>query len=230
VAALHGPAHAAGAAMSNDNGIIGGLRENLQSLITPHSRYSPESEQHMDTTPLDNAYRTLLDAAATVAEAGAGPLAPAGEWNANQILAHVAIINAATISTVSAITSGTHTTYDNRVSQDAWTLAHIIEVAGRNEGLRERIRTQGEALCALAGPVLSEAELGILVPARLVSKDMILVDQPIPLRDIITGLADVELPGHAAQLRVLLRKGSTPDGSNCRTNQGGARSAGTACG
>jgi hypothetical protein len=119
---------------------------------------------------------------------------PAGEWNADQILAHVAVVNAATISTVSAINSGTHTTYDNRVSQDAWTLAHVIEVAGGNEGLRERVRAQGEALCVLAGPILSETELDTLVPARMVSKDTILFDQPMPLWDILTGLADVERP------------------------------------
>jgi hypothetical protein len=163
----------------------------------------------MDTTPLRNAYSTLLDTAATIAEADPDPIPPAGEWNADQILAHVAIINATTISTVAAITSGTHATYDNRVSQDAWTLAQIIEVAGGNEGLRKRIRAQGEVLCALAGPTLSETELDTMVLARLVSKDTILVDQPIPLRDIITGLADVELPGHAAQLRALMPQGST---------------------
>lgn len=162
----------------------------------------------MDTAPLRDAYRTLLDAAATVAKIDPDPIPPTGEWNADQILAHVAVINAATISTVSAIISGAHTTYDNRVSQDAWTLAHVIEVAGGNEGLRERIRAQGEALCVLAGPILSETDLGTLVPTRLVSKDTILVDQTLPLRDIVTGLADVELPGHAAQLRALLPEGA----------------------
>jgi hypothetical protein len=158
----------------------------------------------MDTTPLRDAYRAVLDAAATVAKADPVPMPAAGEWNADQILAHVSIVNAATISTLSAITAATHTTYDNRVSHDGWTLAHVIEIAGGNGGLRERILAQGEALCVLAGPTMSETELDTLVPARLVSKDTILVDQPIPLRDIITGLAAVELPGHAAQLRALL--------------------------
>ncbi len=161
----------------------------------------------MDTTPLRDAYRTLLDAAANVAKAGAVPIPPPGEWNADQILAHVVIINAATISTVSDVISGTLTTYDNRISQDAWTLAHVIEAAGGNDGLWERIRAQGDALCVLAGPILSEIESGTSVPARLVSKDAILVDQPMPLRDILTGLADVELPGHAASSRRCCRKG-----------------------
>lgn len=163
----------------------------------------------MDTTPLHEGFRTLLDAAATVAKTAPDPVPPAGEWSAGQILAHVSIVNAATISTVSAISAGTHASYDNRVSQDDWTLAHVIDVAGGNEGLRERIRAQGEALCALVGSTLSEAELDTPVPTRLVSKDTILVDQPMPLRDIITGLADTELPGHASQLRALLPERST---------------------
>jgi len=32
----------------------------------------------------------------------------------------------------------------------------------------------------------------------------VLVDQIVPLRDLITGLADAELPGHAQQLLALL--------------------------
>jgi hypothetical protein len=158
----------------------------------------------MDTKALRDAYRELLDAAATVATAAPGSVAPPGEWNADQILAHVVIVNAATIATVSDIISGTHSTYDNRVSQDLSTLARVIEVTGGNEGLRERIDTQAEALCVLAGATLSEREAGVLVPTRLVSHDAILVDQPLALRDILTGLADVELPGHVAQLRALV--------------------------
>jgi hypothetical protein len=42
------------------------------------------------------------------------------------------------------------------------------------------------------------------VPTLLLSKDTVLVDQPLPLRDVVTGLAEVELPGHAAQLLALL--------------------------
>ncbi|MBC6449916.1 hypothetical protein [Actinokineospora xionganensis] len=158
----------------------------------------------MDTTPLRDAYRTLLEAAATVAKADPAPTPPAGEWDADQILAHVAIVGAATISTLSAVASGIPTTYDNRVSQDVWTLAYVTEAAGGSEGLSERIRTQGEALCSLAGPVLSETESATLIPARLVSKDLILVDQPLTLGDIVNGLAESELPGHTAQLLALL--------------------------
>jgi hypothetical protein len=63
---------------------------------------------------------------------------------------------------------------------------------------------QGEALCTLGGPALGEAELDTLVPTLLLSNDKVLVDQPMRLRDLVTGLADAELPGHTKQLLALL--------------------------
>jgi hypothetical protein len=159
----------------------------------------------MDTTPLRRAYRALLDAAATVADSREpSPVPPTGEWNADQILAHVALVNAATIAAASSVASGAITTYDNRIALDTWTIERVIALAGGNAGLRERIRLQGDALCVLGGPVLSEVELDTLVPTLLLSKDTVLVDRPLPLRDIITGLAEVELPGHTEQLLALL--------------------------
>lgn len=166
----------------------------------------------LDTTPLRDAYRALLDAAVTVADAGdadtdAGPAGPDGEWNADQILAHVALIGASTIAAVAAITAGSNTTYDNRMSADAWTIEQLITLAGGSAGLRDRIGRQADALRALSGPGLSDAELGTLVPTRLVSHDTLLLDQPVPLRDILTGLAEQELPGHTQQLLALLPSG-----------------------
>ena len=159
----------------------------------------------MDATGLRGAYRALLDAAATAADSGEpGPRPQDGGWNPEQILAHVAIINAATIATVSAISSGTNTTYDNRTALDTWTIERLIALAGGNTGLRDRVRLQADALCTLGGPMLSEDELNTLVPTRLLSNGTVLVDQPMPLRDLLTGLADVELPGHTRQLLALL--------------------------
>jgi len=163
----------------------------------------------IDTGPLRDAYRALLDAAAAVADSGGTtPVPPAGEWNADQILAHVAIINAATIAAASFVAAGINTTYDNRIALDTWTIERVIALAGGNAGLRDRIRRQGDALCTLGGPALSEAELDTLVPTLLLSNDTLLVDQPLPLRDLITGLAEVELPGHTKQLLALLPEGA----------------------
>jgi hypothetical protein len=168
----------------------------------------------MDTTTLRDAYRALLDAAATVADSDdPGPLPPAGEWNADQILAHVAIINANTITAVSAVVSGANTTYDNRIALDTWTIDHLITLAGGKAGQRDRIRFQADALCALGGPMLSDAELNTPVPTRLLSNDTLLVDQPMPLKDLITGLAEAELPGHTKQLLALLPNGGAEAGT-----------------
>lgn len=163
----------------------------------------------MDTAPLRDAYRALLDAAATVTDVAVPPptTPPPGEWDAEQILAHVSLVNAATIAAVAGVASGTLATYDNRTASDTWTIGRTVARAGGAAGLRERIRLQGEALCAL-GPTLSEAELDTPVPALLLSGGSVLVDRPVPLRDIVTGLAAAELPGHTAQLLALLPAGA----------------------
>lgn len=159
----------------------------------------------MDTAPLRDAYGVLLDAAATVAGSGdPGPKPPAGEWNADQILAHVSLVTSGTIAAAAAVASGKNTFYDNRTTADPWTIERVIARAGGNAGLRDRICRQGDALCALGGPALSEAELDTLVPTLLLSNGSLLVDQPVSLRDILAGLADTELPGHARQLLALL--------------------------
>jgi hypothetical protein len=161
----------------------------------------------LDTAALRDAYRELLAAAVTVAGSG-DPSPPAGEWTADQILAHVSILTADTIGAVVTVASGAHPTYDNRLSADAWTLERVIALAGGGAGLRERIGVQADALCALGGSSLSEAELGTLVPTRLVSNGAVLLDQPVPLKELITGLATAELPGHTAQLLALLPNGT----------------------
>jgi len=153
----------------------------------------------MDTTALRDAYRTLL-------ETPVGPSAdpPQGEWNAEQILAHVSLVTAETIATAARVAAGTNATYDNRMTHDTWTLDRVIALAGGNAGLRARIDGQAEALCAFGGSALSDAELDTPVPTLLLSHGKVLVDQALPLRDLFTGLAEGEVPGHTQQLRALL--------------------------
>ncbi|MEU3520058.1 hypothetical protein ABZ770_33135 [Streptomyces sp. NPDC006654] len=160
----------------------------------------------LDTAPLQDAYRALLDAAADVADADdPSPAPPDGEWNVDQVLAHVSLVSAATIAAVAGVAAGANTTYDNRIALDAWTIEQTIAHAGGSPGLRDRISGQAAALCALAGgTTLTDAELGTLVPVRLLSNDTLLVDQPMSLRDVVTGLAEVELPGHTKQLLALV--------------------------
>ena len=158
----------------------------------------------MDTTRLQDAYATLLDAAASVASRAEEALEPPdGGWDADRVLAHVALVDAAAVATAATVAAGAAATYDNRLSLEDWTAGRVRARAGGNAGLQERIRRQGEALCAL-GAVLSDAELDTAVPTLLLSGGEVLVDQPVPLRAVLTGLADDHLPRHTSQLLALL--------------------------
>lgn len=84
-----------------------------------------------------------------------------------------------------------------------------MELAGGSTGLRDRLHRQAEILCGLSGTALSETELDTLIPTRVLSNDALLVDQPLPLRDLIIGLTDTELPGHTKQLLALLHGRTT---------------------
>ncbi len=159
----------------------------------------------MDTLRLHEAHDQLIAAAARVADAGRTDLTPpAGEWGYEQILAHVALVDAASLAVVSSVAAGMNTVFDNRVALDDWTIDHVITVTGDAADLTHRIRCLGEALCAVAGNVLSDTELETPVPSLLLSNDQLLVNEPTTVRDLVGGLADNELPGHTAQLLALL--------------------------
>ena len=157
----------------------------------------------MDTTRLHDAYDVLLEAATTVlGPDDTSPAPPAGEWDATQILAHIASVDAGVLATAYSVASGAEATYDNNASLDAATLDRVAATARDSAGLRERIRRQGDTLCAL-GATLTGAELDTPVPTRLSSAGVVLLDQPIPLEALIMGLADDHLPRHTMQLLAL---------------------------
>jgi hypothetical protein len=159
----------------------------------------------MDTSPLRQSIRALVDAAGLVTAAGErkGP-PPRGEWDADQILAHVSLVNAMTLAAAHAVVAGARPSYDNRIAQDCWTIARTVDSAGGTEGLCARLRTQADSLGMLGDALLSQRDLDTRVPTLLVSNDAVMVDQPLPLRDLIAGLAEQEIPGHTRQLLALL--------------------------
>lgn len=158
----------------------------------------------MDTSRLRDAYDALLEASVTVLGSGdTSPAPPPGEWDATQILAHVASVDAGVLATVYSVASAAEATYDNRVSLDAATLDRITAITQDADGLRDRIRRQGAALCAVS-EMLSEVELDTSVATVFESAGVVQFDQPIPLRALITGLAEDHLPRHTTQLLTLL--------------------------
>ena len=159
----------------------------------------------MDSVQLHEAHTDLLRAAVRVVDAGGAALtAPAGEWGFERVLAHVALVDAATLAAVSTVIAGANTVFDNRVALDTWTIDHVISLTGDTPALVDRIESLGQALCGVVADVLRDAELDTVVPSLLLSNDQLLVNEPTTVRDLIAGLADNELPGHTAQLLDLL--------------------------
>lgn len=152
----------------------------------------------MDTTALRSEYDRLLEVAALPDLGDAAD----GGWNADQVLAHLLSVDAAIAAVALGVVSGSRPTFDNRVSLDVWNLGRIIaEHAGRAD-LIDHVRSQATVLCDIADR-LDEVATSVLVPSLLLSADVLVVDQPVPLAGLIDGLAGDHVPGHAQQLRAL---------------------------
>src|SRR5580658_7680539 len=151
----------------------------------------------MDVTRLRQRHDEFL----AVAEAGGFGPPPAGEWDAGQILAHVALGEASGAAASLAIAAGQRPVYDNRPSLDEWNLRRLVGEASGAGGLVGRY---GELLCDIAAG-LTERELEVCLPVLIISNDQVLVDEPRPLRSLLAGFGRVHLPGHAEQLRGLRR-------------------------
>ena len=137
-----------------------------------------------------------------VAEGGGFGPPPAGEWDAERILAHVDSALTSGAAAALAIASGQRLVYDNRVSLDEWNLQRIVAEAGGLAGLIDLVRRYGELLCEVAAG-LTERERDVSLHVLIVSKDQLLVDAPRPLGSLLAGLCQNHLPPHADQLRGL---------------------------
>lgn len=154
----------------------------------------------MDTTALRSAYGRLLDAAA-IPDLGD---ADDGGWNADQILAHVLSVDAATAAVALRVVAGARPAFDNRLSLDTWNLERIIAGHSGRADLIDHVRGQAAVLCDIADQ-LDEQAASVLVPSLLLSDDALVLDRPIPLSGLIDGLAESHVPGHTQQLLDLRR-------------------------
>lgn len=152
----------------------------------------------MDIEKLHRAHEEFL---AVVADGGFGP-PPAGEWNAERVLAHVAAADMGFASAALAIAAGQRPVYDNRYSLDEWNLHRMVAAAGGLPGLADLVRRQGELLCAVAG-TLTDEDLAVELPILIVSGPELMVDEPRPIGQMLAGLGEFHVPMHAAQLASL---------------------------
>jgi hypothetical protein len=154
----------------------------------------------MDVTRLRKAHDEFL---AVAAGGGFGP-PPAGEWDADRVLAHIALGEMSAAAAALAIAAGQRAVYDNRPSLDEWNLQRVVGEARGTGDMTSLVRRYGELLCDIAAG-LTERELEVSLPVLILSKDQALVDEPRPLRALLAGLGEVHLPAHAEQLRGLRR-------------------------
>lgn len=149
----------------------------------------------MDTAALRNAYRDFL----TVAQGGRFIDPPAGEWTAEQLLAHIVAADTGITSVAVGVASGQRPSYDNRYSLDAWNLARLIDQSHDLAGLIELVRRRGQLLCDVAGQ-LTASELETPVHCLILSGCQVMADTAQPLGRLIEGVAAVHLPRHTNQL------------------------------
>jgi hypothetical protein len=149
----------------------------------------------MDVSMMRKAHDGFL---AVAAAGGFGP-PPAGEWDADRILAYVALGEMSGAAAALAIAAGQRVVYDNRSSLGEWNLQRPVREDPDLAGL---VRRYGELLCDIAAG-LTDRDLDVSLPVLIVSKDQVVVDEPRPLRSLLAGLAEVHLPAHAEQLRGL---------------------------
>ena len=152
----------------------------------------------MDVTSMRKSVGEFL----SVAEAGGFGPPPAGEWDAERILAHAASALASGAAAGLAIASGQRLVYDNRVSLDEWNLQRIVAEAGGLAGLVDLVRRYGDLVCEVAAG-MTERERDVSLQVLIVSKDQLIVDVPRPVGSLLAGLCETHLPPHADQLRGL---------------------------
>ena len=157
-----------------------------------------ESAGSCDVVALREAHEDFI---ASVGELSFGA-PPVGEWDAHQVLAHIAAVDLSIASTALAVAAGQHPAYDNRATLDAWHLRVLTERYAAIDQLVEIVRTSGELLCMVAEHISSE-DLEYPLPTLIVSGDTAVLDATIPLGALIEGVGQAHLPLHQEQLRAL---------------------------
>jgi len=155
----------------------------------------------IDLAALAEAYEAFF------AEASRGGFGPANdrEWNAEQVIAHVALNDAAMLNVCQAIIHQTasrplDTRFENIVSQNRTVLAAAIDSAGSMDELIARAR-HGSRLVVACLARLSPEQRETNVHCHLLHYDDVMVDSPLPWHAVaVHTQATVHLPAHVAQL------------------------------
>jgi uncharacterized protein YndB with AHSA1/START domain len=126
-----------------------------------------------------------------------------GEWDADQVLAHVALNDAALLAVCQSIVHGRSAPFENLTSQDPEVLLRWIAATGSKAALIERGRQTARVLHSALSR-LSLEQLSTHVHCRLAHDGEIVLNGPRPWRSLaIETQAAMHIPAHTAQLRDL---------------------------
>jgi hypothetical protein len=150
------------------------------------------------TIDLRGAYDAFFAAALA---GGFGP-APAGEWSAEQVVAHIAVNDDLLAVVLRQVLADRAATFDNARSNDVQRLDTWI--AGRDlPTLVAEARTHAAQVCDLLDRT-NEDQRATLVHCRLVDGGQVALDEPRPIGALLLMVQpQMHLPGHVAQLEAL---------------------------
>jgi hypothetical protein len=158
----------------------------------------------MDAAELRQAYEVLL---AEAESGGFGP-PPAGEWTAEQVVAHVAANDELLIEATKAVIAGSPYVCYNHNSIHRPQLDALVTECVSIVGLAARVRGSSHRLCELVERL--GARSSTPVDTNIRDGDEIVINEPLPWGRTLDIHGRVHLPAHTNQLRALRPAGAAP--------------------
>lgn len=174
-------------------GAWGAVLEHYVDVVEPR----PDAPER---SALEAAYEEFF----TEAERGGFGPPPEGEWDADQVIAHVTLNDLAMTAVAHALIHTRTPLFENVICQDRTVLAAHIERFGGDRAalVAEGRRVSAIALAALAR--LDEGQLAAPVHCRLRHDGQVVLDQTMPWGVVADEVqAGRHLPAHTGQLRDL---------------------------
>jgi len=147
----------------------------------------------MDTSSLESAYRQILE----LAEHGEFT-DPADGWGADMVLAHLTVNDGLLLAAARAVLAHEDASYDNAEAIDD----SVLAAQGPRPALIDRLQTSSRQLVDVASQ-LTDGLDQVEVPAKIVDDGKVVVDQPLPIAQLLEIHATMHLQGHLAQLQDL---------------------------
>lgn len=181
---------------------LGYVGPNAWGYVLDHFSAGAETRlDAADVSTLEQAYRTFFDEA----ERGGFGAPPAGQWTAEQTVAHVALNDVAMLAVTQSIVHQNPTTFENEVCQDLDVLTRRIALDG---SLDEQIARGRELALLVSRSILrlSPEQLDTPIDCRLLHDGAVVLEQAMPWRMIVLDTqASRHLPAHVQQLQNLRR-------------------------